>query len=57
LSDYAGARAAAVDPVLSSIRPEWWDMAAALERRSVTGGSAPASVRRQLQEAENRLDG
>jgi len=32
-------------------------MAATLERRSGAGESAPASVRRQLQEAENRLDG
>jgi hypothetical protein len=46
-----------VDSILSAIRPEWWDMAAALERRSVAGGSAPASVRLQLQEAEDRLHG
>ena len=57
LSDFVGEKAADVDPSLSSIRPEWWDVGAALERRSVAGGSSPAAVRDQLEEARTRLDG
>ncbi|MEK6253552.1 MAG: argininosuccinate lyase [Gemmatimonadales bacterium] len=57
LSDFVGEKAADVDPSLASIRPEWWDVRAALERRSVAGGSSPASVRHQLDEARTRLDG
>ena len=57
LSDFVGEKAANVDPSLASIRPEWWDVRAALERRSVAGGSSPASVRHQLDEARTRLDG
>jgi argininosuccinate lyase len=57
LSDYVGDASAEVDPVLASIRPEWWDVKAALDRRSVAGGSAPAAVRDQLQAARARLDG
>lgn len=57
VSDYAGDAAAVVDPLLASVRPEWWSVEAALERRSVAGGSAPAAVREQLREAGLRLDG
>jgi argininosuccinate lyase len=57
LTDYVGAEAAAVDPVLVAIRPEWWSVEAALERRVVAGGSAPAAVRDQLRAAQVRLDG
>ena len=57
LSDFVGEKAANVDPSLAAIRPEWWDVRAALERRSVAGGSSPASVRHQLEEARTRLDG
>jgi argininosuccinate lyase len=57
LSDYVGDASAEVDPVLASIRPEWWDVKAALDRRSVAGGSAPAAVQDQLQAARARLDG
>ena len=57
LSDFVGEEAANVDPSLAAIRPEWWDVRAALERRSVAGGSSPASVRHQLEEARTRLDG
>jgi argininosuccinate lyase len=57
LSDFVGEKAADVDSSLASIRPEWWDVGAALERRSVTGGSSPGSVRNQIAEARNRLDG
>jgi len=56
LSSYAGDEAAGVDPVLAAIQPGWWDVSAALERRSATGGSAPAAVRDQLREARARLD-
>jgi argininosuccinate lyase len=56
VSDYVGEAAAAVHPALSAIRPEWWDVAAALERRSVAGGSASAAVRDQLRAARDRLD-
>ncbi len=57
LSCFVGEKAGSVDPTLASIRPEWWDVAAALERRSVAGGSSPAAVRDQLEEARTRLDG
>jgi len=57
LSDFVGEKAAGVDPLLASIRPEWWDVAAALERRSVAGGSSPVAVRDQLAAARGRLDG
>ncbi len=57
LSYFVGEKAGSVDPTLASIRPEWWDVAAALERRSVAGGSSPAAVRDQLEEARTRLDG
>ena len=57
LSDFVGDRAAGVDPSLASIRPEWWDVKAALERRSIAGGSSPESVRNQIAEARSRLDG
>ena len=57
LSDFVGEKAADVDPSLASIRPEGWDVGAALERRSVAGGSSPAAVRDQLEEARTRLDG
>jgi argininosuccinate lyase len=56
-SDFVGEKAASVDPSLASIRPEWWNVEAALERRSVAGGSSPASVRDQLAEARSRLNG
>jgi argininosuccinate lyase len=55
LPDFTGPDAAAVDPHLSAIRPEWWDARAALDRRSVGCGSAPDAVRRQLEEARSRL--
>jgi len=55
LSHFTGPDAAAVDPHLSALRPEWWDVGAALERRSVHGGSAPDAVRRQLEDARSRL--
>jgi argininosuccinate lyase len=57
LAKFVGDRAASVDPCLASIRPEWWDVKAALERRSVAGGSSPESVRNQIAEARSRLDG
>jgi argininosuccinate lyase len=57
VSDYAGEAAAAVHPHLSVIRPEWWDVKEALERRSVSGGSAPAAVRAQLEAARQLLEG
>jgi argininosuccinate lyase len=57
VSDYVGESAAAVNPHLSSIRPEWWDVTAGLERRSVSGGSAPSAVRDQFEEARARLEG
>ena len=56
LSEYAGETAAAVDPVLAAIRPEWWSVEAALARRVGAGGSAPAAVRDQLGAAKARLD-
>jgi argininosuccinate lyase len=56
LSDYVGEAAAATDPGLASMRPEWWSVEAALERRSLAGGSAPAAVRDQLRKARARLD-
>jgi argininosuccinate lyase len=56
LSDYVGEKAAAVDPALAAIRPEWWSVDAALERRSVAGGSAPSAVFDQLRKAKARLD-
>jgi len=55
LSDFTGPDAAAVDPHLSVLRPEWWDARAALDRRSAGGGSSPDAVRRQLEEARSRL--
>ena len=57
VSDYVGESAAAVNPHLSSIRPEWWDVTAGLERRSVSGGSAPSAVRDPFEEARARLEG
>ena len=57
VSDFAGEAAAAVHPHLSVIRPEWWDVKEALERRSVSGGSAPAAVRAQLEAARQLLEG
>ena len=57
LSDFVGEKAAGVDPALASIRAEWWNVEAALERRSVAGGSSPKAVRDQLAEARSRLDG
>ncbi len=57
LSDFVGDKAAAVDPALAAIGPAWWDVAAALERRSVAGGSSAAAVRDQLREARSRLAG
>ena len=57
LSDFVGEKAAGVDPALASIRAEWWNVEAALERRSVAGGSSPNAVRDQLAEARSRLDG
>jgi argininosuccinate lyase len=44
-----------VDPRLAGIRAEEWEVDAALGRRSVTGGSSPDSVRRQLEAARGRL--
>jgi argininosuccinate lyase len=55
LSDYSGEAAAEVDPLLGAVRPEWWDVGTALRRRSVVGGSAPAAVQNQLEEARVRL--
>lgn len=57
LSDFVGEKASSVDPLLAAIRPEWWNVEAALERRSVAGGSSPGSVRNQIAEARHRLDG
>ncbi len=57
VSDFVGSKAAAVDPALAVIGPDWWDVAAALESRSVDGGSSAAAVRDQLREARSRLDG
>ncbi|MBT8479125.1 MAG: argininosuccinate lyase [Gemmatimonadetes bacterium] len=57
VSDFVGSKAGMVDPALAVIGPDWWDVAAALERRSVDGGSSAAAVRDQLREARSRLDG
>jgi argininosuccinate lyase len=57
LSDFVGEKAGGVDPSLAAIRPEWWNVDVALERRSVAGGSSPESVRNQIAEARSRLDG
>ena len=51
-----GEAAAELDERLAAIRPEWWSVDAALERRSVSGGSAPGSVRDQLAAAHARLE-
>jgi argininosuccinate lyase len=56
LPEYSGEEAAAVHPALGALRPEWWDVDAALERRSVQGGSAPAAVRVQLDRARDDLN-
>lgn len=55
LSDFWGEAAAQTDPRLEGIRPEWWSVDAALERRSGVGGSAPGAVREQLTRALARL--
>ncbi len=51
LSDYSGATAGGVEPILEVIRPDWWNPSAALERRIVEGGSGTEAVRRQLETA------
>jgi argininosuccinate lyase len=56
LSDFAGAKAATVDPALGSIEDEWWDVTKALQRRSAAGGSSREAVRAQFDEARARLD-
>jgi argininosuccinate lyase len=55
LSDFVGEVAADVHPLLAAIQPDWWDIAAAIERRAVSGGSAPAAVVAQLELARKRL--
>lgn len=55
LSDYVGKTAAEADPVLEVIRTEWWDVAAAIERRSASAGSAPTAVLAQMERAKERL--
>ncbi|MCL7970551.1 MAG: argininosuccinate lyase [marine benthic group bacterium] len=57
LSEYSGEESAAVHPALGALRPEWWDVGSALQRRSVQGGSAPTAVRVQLDRARDGLKG
>jgi len=56
LSSYDEVELLAVDAVLEDVPPEIWDVKTALERRGVTGGSAPAAVRAEIVEARARLD-
>lgn len=57
VSGYPAEEAAEVHPALAAIGPDWWDVGAALERRSALGGSSPSAVRAQISEARARLDG
>jgi len=57
VSDLSGDAAAAVDARLGAITPEWWDVDAALARRTALGASSTDSVRRQLEAARAALEG
>ena len=55
VSSYVGTRAAEVDERLADVSEDWWSIEAALNRRTVLGGSGPGSVREQLTGARARL--